>query len=632
MSGVRIKLDLSKVVRGPPLQWVFVNRRELDRVSDLVEHLKDKYQIAKDVELYLEDCLIPESEPTEILQSQDLLVLKFSRKRKIAQEDEIDEKSSPAKKRRRKKSSVNDEESVREIEAPAKPDQNPPASSSSQKETPKVTSPQQNENSSSDLSEDVKKSKQVEKQDDIVKPTQSKPKNKIAPSKKTSSKELADEQGIVEKESTPQAATVSVGKSSNQKTKFASSDENSCDETEAVDNKNVAKAEEEGQSKRKRRRRRKQKNKNKLPPEAVDSNETGFPDQSAASQVSSKTVKPEKSEEPSITADDVSAAQKQPEKFCKFFAKGQCKRSDNCKFKHQAANSRKDLSSVGDDVTDNSYAPQLNDDESAAESRGTNLDVEAVNKKSSVISGENEAVNKKSSVISGESLATNGGVTSSSKSVNFGASCSVVTCEDELLGIAQPNGGGSDHFSSPRRVNNSRSARELRNDDSSVESRNTSTPASPSAYNGLEVLLSLAGNNKPPVKASRQDSEAPKKASDEKVTVPSAGVAKTDGNISSLPKAMWGLMESGKRLAFKILEMTSNYEPQISAYKTGQIVSVDQPDKITVQLDETEPDKDNGQPTAGRFEIDNEEAEEEPSNVLTLTWTDLIEPRVLANS
>jgi len=681
MSCVRIKLDLSQVIGGDcPLQWTLVEPQRFPLVSDFVRHLVARHDIKTGLELFLEDCLIPNGQSIAIIQNGDLIQAKLATNRKRKTSANLEDGNVAAT------------TAVTSVKA-KKPKLDDSSSQKSKlKHQRKAVSPAQK---ASRVGKNESSSDSESSQEASQKPT-AEPKRSPQMKKAKSSSRLtplsskADEGGQSKPESTskptssavvtkPLTATVSRGNSSNKKIKFkseSSTEESSCsgeDDENAVAatskkrplTKAKVKAEEQAQEdseadakKRKRKRKRKQKNKNKLSPEDQDSSslQKSYQDAREPSEApplktssafaipssSSNTYPVTPSSKDNVPASSPATPSSADQRICRFFARGACKRSDTCKFIHQRQpNVHKDLSNV-DDVSRRVNSPRDDRQPMAsaaaaahASSNGTpwgppdgqvTVNGNGAGAASSH-NGHSMTVWASTPLTSSKSTENGAGSVTPSKSVKFGPSFPQVSCEEALLGPQQngshrPGAAASSNSSSSSASKVGTKAevkRPQRNDDSSIESRHPSLPASPSAYNGLEALLALAGTSKQPVKGSRgsQPKVAPKAAA-------------TD--YASLPNAMWGHMQTGKKVAFKLLEMTASYEPVISDYKNGAIVSVEQPDKITVQLDDScsaQPNK-----TGGRFEIEEEEENvlsgaTEEERLLTLSWSDLIEPRVL---
>ena len=157
----------------------------------------------------------------------------------------------------------------------------------------------------------------------------------------------------------------------------------------------------------------------------------------------------------------------------------------------------------------------------------------------------------------------------------FGSSYPMVTCEEELL---QVNGS-----STPRPAQKSRQNSVFNTPRNAPSENRISSPFK----NGLENLLSLAATKKP-VTGTRNKAEA-------------------RPSFENLPKATWDQLKTGKTLAFKVLEMSSSYEPHVSDLKSGEILELNDPDQVSVQLDEKPIEK------TGRFEMNGDEVHDDNS-------------------
>ena len=172
----------------------------------------------------------------------------------------------------------------------------------------------------------------------------------------------------------------------------------------------------------------------------------------------------------------------------------------------------------------------------------------------------------------------------------LGSSYPMVTCEEEIL---QVNGS-----STPRPVQKSRQNSVFNTPRNAPSENRISSPFK----NGLENLLSLAAT-KNPVTGTRNKAEA-------------------RPPFENLPKATWDQLKTGKTLAFKVLEMSSSYEPHVSDFKSGEILELNDPDQVSVQLDEKPIEK------TGRFEMNGDE-DHDDNSVATYSWSDLIDPKIL---
>ncbi|KAI9565912.1 hypothetical protein GHT06_009710 [Daphnia sinensis] len=93
-----------------------------------------------------------------------------------------------------------------------------------------------------------------------------------------------------------------------------------------------------------------------------------------------------------------------------------------------------------------------------------------------------------------------------------------------------------------------------------------------------------------------------------------------------------GLPRVNDLIAFKVLELSENYNPEISDYMQGRITHMSAESDITVQLLDPKPKRN----TRGKFELieqDEEEFEEEPEveyeSTVTYQWNQMIEPRLI---
>eukprot|EP00092_Neocalanus_flemingeri_P027967 GFUD01030364.1.p1 GENE.GFUD01030364.1~~GFUD01030364.1.p1 ORF type:complete len:579 (-),score=205.60 GFUD01030364.1:61-1797(-) len=84
--------------------------------------------------------------------------------------------------------------------------------------------------------------------------------------------------------------------------------------------------------------------------------------------------------------------------------------------------------------------------------------------------------------------------------------------------------------------------------------------------------------------------------------------------------------ESGPRvgdvIAFKVVEMGDNYAPEVSEYKEGKVLECDGKNMVTFELIKVANKKRNG-----KFEIHDQE--EQFEKVVTLSWSELIEPKLM---
>ena len=128
-------------------------------------------------------------------------------------------------------------------------------------------------------------------------------------------------------------------------------------------------------------------------------------------------------------------------------------------------------------------------------------------------------------------------------------------------------------------------------------SRNVSAPSPDGSRTqenagGLGNLLKLASSkNQKPLKGNRD-----KTSSGNKVDGSQNGSNKfglSEDAIKDLPSADWEKVEVGTTLAFKILEMSSNYQPQISDFKIGNVTELDRATgELVVKLENSGEDTD----------------------------------------
>ena len=76
MSRLRIKLDLKAFGRPKP-EWSLVDLETLDTVRDIARHIAStRGEIIEEwtnIELHMDGCLLPEDEPSNILQTGDVV-------------------------------------------------------------------------------------------------------------------------------------------------------------------------------------------------------------------------------------------------------------------------------------------------------------------------------------------------------------------------------------------------------------------------------------------------------------------------------------------------------------------------------------------------------------------------------
>ncbi|KZS03573.1 putative Coilin/sw [Daphnia magna] len=152
---------------------------------------------------------------------------------------------------------------------------------------------------------------------------------------------------------------------------------------------------------------------------------------------------------------------------------------------------------------------------------------------------------------------------------------------------------------------------------SAVFSRNSYDKSAPSSYNNVPPPQSLTPKevvpSSPRVSAPLPVTESPKL---DPTTFPI---------IKGLPRV-------NDLIAFKVLELSENYNPEISDYMQGRITHMSADSDITVQLLDPKPKRN----TRGKFELielDEEEFEEEPEieyeSTVTYQWNQMIEPRLI---
>ncbi|KAF7874274.1 hypothetical protein EAF04_002946 [Stromatinia cepivora] len=109
---------------------------------------------------------------------------------------------------------------------------------------------------------------------------------------------------------------------------------------------------------------------------------------------------------------------------------------------------------------------------------------------------------------------------------------------------------------------------------------------------------------------------------------------------ATLPDLEANAVQSGMIIAFKqmLMDETTKWQPQISAYRTASVFSVDDNGSISVSLarrDRNHPVKhydENGQRIWGKFEMpdEEEEEEEEDNGEMVVTFNELVEPKIVA--
>ncbi|APA07561.1 hypothetical protein SS1G_00933 [Sclerotinia sclerotiorum 1980 UF-70] len=107
---------------------------------------------------------------------------------------------------------------------------------------------------------------------------------------------------------------------------------------------------------------------------------------------------------------------------------------------------------------------------------------------------------------------------------------------------------------------------------------------------------------------------------------------------TTLPDLEANAVQSGMIIAFKqmLMDESTKWQPQISAYRTASVLSVDDNGNISVSLarrDRNHPVKhydENGQRIWGKFEMpDEEEEEEEDDGEMAVTFNELVEPKIV---
>ncbi|CAD6440333.1 a9183607-2d8d-453d-ae66-0c1c654ffbad [Sclerotinia trifoliorum] len=109
---------------------------------------------------------------------------------------------------------------------------------------------------------------------------------------------------------------------------------------------------------------------------------------------------------------------------------------------------------------------------------------------------------------------------------------------------------------------------------------------------------------------------------------------------TTLPHLEANAVQSGMIIAFRqmLMDETTKWQPQISAYRTASVLSVDDSGSISVSLarrDRNYPVKhydENGQRIWGKFEMpddEEEEDDEEDNGQMVVTFNDLVEPKIV---
>ncbi|XP_065069249.1 coilin-like [Rhopilema esculentum] len=98
-------------------------------------------------------------------------------------------------------------------------------------------------------------------------------------------------------------------------------------------------------------------------------------------------------------------------------------------------------------------------------------------------------------------------------------------------------------------------------------------------------------------------------------------------NYESYPE-LQGPPRAGDNIAFKILEMSLSYTPEISDYKEALVQSLDQNGKLSLLLSEHSRQRKIGDGCwVGKFKLDSDE--EDVEDVLEVYWSELIKPKLL---
>ncbi|ESZ94447.1 hypothetical protein SBOR_5165 [Sclerotinia borealis F-4128] len=109
---------------------------------------------------------------------------------------------------------------------------------------------------------------------------------------------------------------------------------------------------------------------------------------------------------------------------------------------------------------------------------------------------------------------------------------------------------------------------------------------------------------------------------------------------ATLPNLDADAVQCGMIIAFKqmLMDESTKWQPQISAYRTASILSVDDSGNISVALAKRDRDRpvkhydENGQRIWGKFEMpdDDEDEEEEDNGEMVVTFNELVEPKIVA--
>jgi hypothetical protein len=107
-------------------------------------------------------------------------------------------------------------------------------------------------------------------------------------------------------------------------------------------------------------------------------------------------------------------------------------------------------------------------------------------------------------------------------------------------------------------------------------------------------------------------------------------------NLSDCPPVNFADLQVGAIIAFKRLVMTSNWQPELSEHQTGRVESILDGDMLEVELAKRYRQRrekkydEEGRRVYDKFEApDDEEFDEGREDVLTLSFSDLVEPRLV---
>ncbi|TGO85095.1 hypothetical protein BPOR_0432g00050 [Botrytis porri] len=111
---------------------------------------------------------------------------------------------------------------------------------------------------------------------------------------------------------------------------------------------------------------------------------------------------------------------------------------------------------------------------------------------------------------------------------------------------------------------------------------------------------------------------------------------------ATLPNLEPNVVKSGMIITFKqmLMDESTKWQPQISAYRTASVLNVDDNGDITVSLARRDRDypvkhyDENGERIWGKFEMPNEEEEEEEEDngEMVITFYELVEPKIVASA